>query len=272
MFRRPNSIFGWALVVILGVGLLWLFYSFTFNCCRYPAERENPDRAELGVLTSLPLVWPIEARFEDLAAGRFEKTWQRIALERTHDLRPLDTLAWQDAVAEDGPIDPLAELDRLAIIQPRGLSPVDNVALDQWVRAGGHVLMAVDPALTGEYELPLGDPRRPPVEAFLPPILNRWGLSMVFDEGQNPESRFVSLGQADLPIVLSGIWQLSPTDHADCMVMSGGVVAHCQVGEGQALLLADAALFEHSEWDRPTGSPLDIVLEIAFSREDSSER
>ena len=62
--------------------------------------------------------------------------WQRTALEAAYAIEPLDTLASVPGISPDAPeTDPLAGLQRLAVIQPRGLSPADNVALDDWVRA-----------------------------------------------------------------------------------------------------------------------------------------
>lgn len=89
-------------------------------------------------MTSLPLYWRLGADVADIASGNALVPWQRQAMERRFDLVPLDTLSPIPALTPDEPeTDPLAELDYLAIIQPRGLSPADNVALDEWVRAGG---------------------------------------------------------------------------------------------------------------------------------------
>ena len=97
-------------------------------------------------------------------------------MARSYALEPLDTLSPIPALAADQPdLDPLAGLRRIAIIQPRGLSASDNVAVDGWVRAGGRLLLVLDPALTGEYDLPLGDPRRPVDTALIPPVANAWG-------------------------------------------------------------------------------------------------
>ena len=113
-------------------------------------------------MTSLPLYWPADAALADIAAGTAPPPWQRRAIEADYRLVPLDTLSPIPALSPDAPdTDPLAGLGLLAVIQPRGLSPADNVALDDWVRRGGRLLMALDPALTGDYEAPLGDPRRP---------------------------------------------------------------------------------------------------------------
>lgn len=146
---------------------------------------EAPPPPALGLMSSLPLTWPLDADMEAILGGADPMTWQRLAIGHCYTPVPLDTLSPADGSApEDIAKGPLAQLDRLAIIQPRGLSPADNVALDAWVRAGGRLLLALDPALTGDYDLPLGDPRRPVDAALIPPVVARWGLAVRFDEGQ----------------------------------------------------------------------------------------
>lgn len=220
------------------------------------------ERASLGLMTSLPLYWPLGAGLEDIAAGAAPPPWQRTAIEAGYALVPLDTLSPIPALSPDQPdSDPLAQLDRLAVIQPRGLSPADNVALDRWVRAGGRLLLALDPALTGEYDLPLGDPRRPTDSALIPPAVARWGLAVSFDEAQPVAVDTQSLAGAALPLALSG--QITAAG-GDCTVLAQGAAARCRVGEGQVTLIADAALFEHPELAGEGGADLLALLVAAF--------
>ena len=64
------------------------------------------------------------------------------------------------------------------MIQPRPLSPQENVALDNWVAAGGRLLLFADPALTEDSAFAIGDRRRPQDVVLLSPILARWGLEL----------------------------------------------------------------------------------------------
>ena len=242
------------------------------GCDTAPAAAPRTDETaaptrRLGLMTSLPLYWPLGAGVDAIAAGSAPPVWQRAALEQAYLLEPLDTLS---PIAGLGPglggpapdVDPLAELTRLAIIQPRGLSPADNVALDGWVRGGGRLLLALDPALTGDYDLPLGDPRRPVDAALIPPVVARWGLAVRFDEDQAAAVEPRALGAAALPTVLAGEVTITDPAAAQCTLLAGGAAARCRVGAGRVTLIADAALFEHPELAGEGGARLrDVVAE-----------
>jgi hypothetical protein len=216
-------------------------------------------------MSSLPLYWPLGADVADIAAGRAEPPWQRRAIEAAYALVPLDTLSPVAGLAPGAPeADPLAGLERLAVIQPRGLSPADNVALDDWVRGGGRLLLALDPALTGDYDLPLGDPRRPADSALIPPVVARWGMAVRFDEAQELRAEERALAGAALPLALAGEVVVTDPAAADCALLAGGAAARCRVGEGRVTLLADAALFEHPELAGEDGAVLRAVLAEAF--------
>lgn len=222
-----------------------------------PAE----DRAPLGLMTSLPLYWPEGAGIAAIASGSAALPWQRTAIEQAYVVQPLDTLSLIAAVSPDAAeIDPLAGLDRLAVIQPRGLSPADNVALDRWVRSGGRLLLALDPALTGHYIGSLGDPRRPVDNSAIPPVVARWGLTISFDDAQEPGVLTASLGAAVLPVALAGRVSITTAPDAKCTLAADGAAATCEVGKGRVTLIADAAMFEHQELAGDAGSALRALL------------
>jgi hypothetical protein len=260
MPRRRNS----ALAAVLAMG------AALTGCDAAPAQpvpEASPPlpTTRLGVMSSLPLFWPIGAGIAEIAGGTAPPPWQRGVLERSFLLEPLDTLAPIPGLAPDAPeTDPLAGLTRLAVIQPRGLSPADNVALDDWVRGGGRLLLLLDPALTGDYDLPLGDPRRPVESALIPPVVARWGMAVRFDEAQEVEVRSAPLGAAVLPLVLAGEVTISDPAAARCTLYADGAAARCVVGRGRVTLIADAALFEHPELAGEGGAMLRAVLAEAF--------
>lgn len=227
-----------------------------------PEMREN--RPDLGLMTSLPLYWPLEADFAGLASGEAEVPWQRQLLERGHDLVLLDTLSLIPGLDADDPeTDPLAGLERLAIIQPRGLSPADNVALDEWVRGGGKLLLVLDPMLTGHYHLALGDPRRPADVALIPPVVGRWGVTVAFDEDQAPMREFEQFG-ATFPLALAGAVQVTDQMAQSCQAGADEVYARCSVGEGQVTLFADATLFESEQALEKNSAAIQALMDYAF--------
>jgi hypothetical protein len=235
------------------------------GCERAPAAPAAAEtaraREKLGLMTSLPLYWPLGAGVEEIAAGKAPPPWQRLALEGAYAIEPLDSLAPIPGLTADAPpTDPLAGLTRLAVIQPRGLSPADNVALDDWVRGGGRLLLALDPALTGDYDLALGDPRRPADSALIPPVVARWGLAVRFDEAQDEGVRALAVGEAALPLALAGEVAILDPAAAACTLLADGAAARCQVGKGVVTLIADAAIFEHPELAGEGGAGLAALV------------
>ncbi|MEO0464245.1 MAG: hypothetical protein AAF127_14025 [Pseudomonadota bacterium] len=203
----------------------------------------------LGVMTSLPLLWPLDASVDDIASGNAPMPWVGAQMEQRFNLVALDSLS--PAAEGEGASEPLADLSKLAIIQPRSLSAQDNVALDKWVRGGGDLLLVLDPALSGHYEVPIGDPRHPPATALIPPVVARWGLAVQFDDTQSEKGGELSLPTGDVPLYLAGQIVASPEGDAkskgDCTIDPSGVLAVCSVGKGRVTLLADADVFEHSD-------------------------
>ncbi|MFY7746360.1 MAG: hypothetical protein ACOVQY_13095 [Erythrobacter sp.] len=239
------------------------------GCGAAPAKRPPEEAPALGLMTSLPLYWPADAALAEIAAGTAALPWQRRAIETRYRIVPLDTLSPIPALSPDSPeTDPLAGLTRLAVIQPRGLSPADNVALDKWVRAGGRLLLVLDPVLTGEYAPPLGDPRRPVEAALIPPVVERWGLKVGFAVHETEEAYFGTdtlPGGAEVPLAYPGTIDLLPAGTKAC-TQPAGAIALCRIGKGAVTLIADAALFEHPELAGEGGAQIASVLAAVFGQ------
>lgn len=232
--------------------LLGCLLAVPLASCNQP---EPVPAATIGLSTSLPIYWAESADPADLLARGGETPWPRVLIESRHKLVPLDSLAANDA---------LEQVDAVLLAQPRPLAAEENVALDRWVRAGGHVLVFADPALTAESRFPLGDKRRPQDVALLSPILSRWGLELQFDESQDSAERIVRDPIAGpVPVRLAGRLRLiegaaEPGDR--CELGPGALVAHCRIGAGEATVVADAALLD-TGGDVPTD-----VREAALER------
>ena len=230
--------------------LVSLGFALLLAACSPAPAQQAAEAPPLGLMTSLPLYWPEGASLADIAAGTAVPPWQRRAIETAYRIVPLDTLSPIAGLSPDAPeTDPLAGLARLAVIQPRGLSPADNVALDEWVNGGGRLLLVLDPALTGEYAAPLGDPRRPVDSALIPPVVERWGLAI----GLPPADADSDAGTIDLL-----------PEGAKACTLSGDAIPRCRIGKGEVTLIADAALFEHAELAGEGGEAIARLLAAAF--------
>lgn len=210
------------------------------------ADRKPPNSAPLLLFTSLPLYWGEAADVGAMLGKNVRRHWARTAIEQSRPLQPLDTL--EPAT--------LSRRRDLLIVQPRPLSPDENVALDRWVADGGRVLLFADPALTADSRFAIGDRRRHQDVVMLSPILGRWGLELAFYEGQELGEREAPMpAGAGLPVNLPGKLEPKAGGRRDarCEIEAAGWVAECAVSRGRAVIVADAALFE----DPGEGAALD---------------
>lgn len=214
----------------------------------------------IGLFTTLPILW---AEAPDIAAQMNDPApphWAQAELTARGRVVPLDVLA------DPGGQGPLRSVDRLVIAQPRPLSPDENVALDNWVRAGGRLLLLADPALTQHSDFSIGDPRRPQAVALLSPILGRWGLGLQFDEAQPFGERTQAVMDVAVPVNLAGHWQVSgrASEQATCRAWGDGLAVTCAVGRGRVIALADAAVLERDDPGGTRRKALAWLLDAAF--------
>lgn len=202
-----------------------------------PSERPAKPKDVVGLATSLPIAWPESGSVSDLLSDERPPHWALGTLRTFGRVRLLDSLA-----DPSGQL-PLPAGGLLVLAQPYPFSPQENVALDNWVRAGGHVLLFADPMLTQDSAYPLGDRRRPQDVILLSPILGRWGLDLRFDEDQPHGERKVQIDGAALFVNLSGTFSVSAAD-SKCELAAEGLVAVCSIGLGRVVAVADAALLE----------------------------
>lgn len=208
-------------------------------------EARQPEQPEggaiVGLVSSLPLVMPEAADIAGLLAEDAPPHWALAVLRERGTLKPLDSLT--DA---NGKL-PLPDDALLVMAQPWPLTPQENVALDDWVMAGGRVLLFADPMLTFESRFALGDRRRPQDVVMLSPILTRWGLRLERDEEIAPKLFLADVGGTPVPVALPGRFAL--VKGSTCTVQAQGMLAQCSIGKGRLVAFANAALLESREGD-----------------------
>ena len=201
-----------------------------------PRPAPAADRPDLMLMSGLPLFWGEGGAFD--SESRPERSY--LALESEFQIRPLDTL------------DPasLGQGRLLLLAQPLRLDPNELVSLDQWVRAGGRALILTDPLLTWPSKLPLGDIRRPPPVGLLGPLLTHWGLTLKAGPSTGPTRLHLKTMNGDRLLALDRPGRLSLRSDA-CTLFMQEHLARCRIGEGEAMILADADLLRDSLWTGP---------------------
>lgn len=187
--------------------------------CREASPARAPDgpKPELLLLTPLPLVWNEGFGIEQPGSPALK------ALEAEYRVTPVDLAST------------LPERGLLLAVQPRALPAEELVALDAWVRRGGRLLLLADPQLEWHSELPLGDPRRPPMAFPDTGLLRHWGLVLDAPDERGPKQ--LILGAK--PLLTSSPGALSKVSGA-CILSDRGLLARCAIGTGVAVVIADA--------------------------------
>lgn len=196
-------------------------------------------RLRVGLLSGPPLYGP-------QSEGGFGGSPLWRVLSRYVAMRPLDAV-------EPDVID---SLDAMLVVQPRALAPDELVALDNWVRMGGHGVVLADPELLWDDGRAMGHPLKPPRHSLLGPLLARWGVALepatVRPSGADPvERRFLSDGAL---LQLAGVSRFRLTG-ARCRLAEQGLIARCGVGRGSAILIADADVANDALWTAAPGTP-----------------
>jgi hypothetical protein len=204
-----------ALIAAIGV----LFYSRHGNSQIAPASRPPAARPPLMLLTTLPLVFP------DHFALNAPPEPALKALQSRYRIVPI-------SVADAADLD---HRQLLLMAQPQAQPAEALVDLDNWVRAGGHVLLLADPALEWPSERPLGSLLRPPFAFADTGLLAHWDLRLEAPDHLGPAERDVD-GRT---VHTESPGNLATTGRG-CIVSGGGFIARCNIGKGRATIIADA--------------------------------
>jgi ABC-type uncharacterized transport system involved in gliding motility auxiliary subunit len=147
----------------------------------------NPKRPTIGVMAGLP----VDAGFDQMS-GQMREGWASIA-----QLRELFTV---QTISTDVPSIP-AEIDVLAVVHPRNLTPATLYAIDQFVLRGGKLIAFVDPQSENDPMAQQMGGAPGARSSSLGQLLDTWGVA--FDPGQIVGDRdlglTVALRQGDQP-------------------------------------------------------------------------
>jgi hypothetical protein len=201
-----------------------------------PPPRAAADRPVLLLLTSLPLVFGEQFSIERGGSPTLQ------ALQTRYRVVPI-------SVTDQGE---LAKGRLLLMAHPRAQPAEDLVALDQWVRGGGRVLLLADPMLEWPSDRPLGDPLRSPPMFADTGLLAHWGLRIDAPGARGPKD--AQLG--GYPIVTVSPGALS----GRCDIGRDRLVAHCRPGRGLATVVADADFLNVGSLGKPATHNLDALL------------
>lgn len=234
-------------------GLALVAASLAAAACA-PAASEQPEqgaaaaailpdmpRQKVVLMSSLPLVYGAGVDMAGVIAGQAEPHPLHEALAAAHDLRLPDAL---DAAALEG-------VRLVILVQPRAFAPAELVALDDHVRSGGRLLLFADPQLDWPHGIGLADPRGPLRSSLISPLLAHWGLEL-----QNPGIESVRLGKSGVLLVHPGQFAVLQGKSGDglCRIDSAAAVARCRVGQGRAVIVADADLLDPEILENPAQS------------------
>lgn len=188
-------------------------------------------RLRVVLMSSLALVHGEGVDMTGMIAGRSTPHPLYRALRRAH------TLIVADALDRDV----LAGADLAILIQPHALPPSALVALDAYVRGGGHLLLFADPALAWPHGAGLAGAQGPLRSSLISPLLEHWGIELI-----DPDREWVRLRPSGALLVHPGQFAAlaGKTGDADCTVEPDGHVARCDPGLGRAVLVADADLID----------------------------
>lgn len=211
----------------LGAALLFVLVlaaaAFAFALGRQPRVLPSIHKPKLLLLTSLPLVFGEDFSLQAGGSPALK------ALQSRYQVLPISITSAPE----------LAKARLLLMAHPQAQTAENLVNLDQWVRAGGHVMLLADPMLEWPSKRPLGDPLRPPPMFMDTGLLRHWGLRLDAPAERGPEVR--KLAGHDVLTVSPGALS------GNCPISADRLVARCEIGRGRATVVADADLLDTSE-------------------------
>jgi hypothetical protein len=223
---------GLAMTVTLGLMVQWLAWP-AVQWMYEPADAGSRPLA-VDVLTALPLQSQDSIADQlsqpHLAGAPFLASLQEHAMVRLIDAVPADR-------PQAAPL--------LLLAHPHALPPEQLVTIDAWVRQGGRAVILADGLLSWPPPGPLGDSRNPPLTSMLGPLLDHWGLQL--DAPAGLAARAVSVQDMGHKVTMFSPGQFRLI-RAGCRIIQRGLIADCRIGQGRAIVVADADLLYQPNW------------------------
>ena len=225
----------WRALILLGAALAGAVV-VAFARSPGPQAREKAAPPTLLLITSLPLVFGEAFTVEGSGSLALQ------ALRSRYRVLPISVTDEKE----------LSKSQLLLMAHPIAQPAEDLVALDEWVRRGGRVLLLADPMLDWPSSRPLGDPLRPPAMFMDTGLLKHWGLRLDAPDGRGLQLR--KLGGRDVQTSSPGSLEGS------CVISPDRLVARCRVGKGRATVVADADLLDAEHLGHGAERNLDALL------------
>lgn len=232
---RPRA---WTLLLATATGLIAAFLAFGARQPRVLPPRTAAERPTLLLMTSLPLIFGEQFSLQNGGSATLK------ALQGRYRVAPI------------GVTDPagLAKGRLLLMAHPLAQPAEDLVALDAWVRGGGHLLLLADPLLEWPSSLPLGDRLRPPPMFMDSGLLAHWRLTL-----NSPARR----GPAIRKLAGFDILTLSPGELSGaCDISADRLVADCRIGKGRVIVVADADFLDRDRLGSKASHNLDGLIAV----------
>jgi hypothetical protein len=225
----------WGVIIVL-IAALIAAAAFAFTRLHEPPAPTPSVKPTLLLLTSLPLVFGEQFSLQGGGSPALK------ALDRRYRVVPISVTS-------------PAELSkgRLLLMAHASAQTAENlVALDDWVRGGGGLLLLADPMLEWPSSRPLGDPLRPAPMFMDTGLLQHWGLRLDAPDKRGPAMRRLGGYQVltASPGTLSG----------KCAISPDRLVARCSIAKGRATIVADADLLDTADLGSGSEHNLDGVL------------
>jgi ABC-type uncharacterized transport system involved in gliding motility auxiliary subunit len=186
-----------------------------YDVVRLIYQLATPKKPVIGLLTSLPMTEGFDQR-----TGQMRDPWAIYGqMQQQFDLRSIDPAS--------GKIDP--DLNVLAVIHPKNLTPAMLFAIDQFALRGGHIAMFVDPL--ADADTSGADPQNPMAamqadKSSQPgPLLEAWGVhfdpkQVVADRGHALQ---VSTRSSETPVLHLGMLGLDSASFTPGDVITAGL-------------------------------------------------